>query len=577
MPTVVIRLRPASMPTLVITGHPSCGKSRFARVLAERALALPPTDNGADDTTSTGTTAISTVVLISEETACPGRTKAECYADSRAEKGTREALKSTFDRYCTSSGGGGSGSGGGGGSGGSGIVLRRKDPHGNTSSNGSSGNNGSEGRLVILDSLNYIKGFRYEIHCIARASGQRHGVVWVLNDPDRCLEWNDQRRRRRRRRQNNNDDDSKEKKGDGAGGSGEDNSTAAVEEDWYQSDDMIRELMRRYEPPDERNRWDKPLYRADIGSMILPGSNDGQGTAPPPTAAATTTTSSTTKDEGAAASSPADPDQGDGRAKNTSSSANAVLSRTLYDMHCLTEAIGGDGASTATNTGAAPTDARAAAQQNHNQPASKSFKRSAAAGFKRNKARSATAAAASASKGKSTATGASLSEGLAISKLTPEALESLDASNGRNAGGGSTVDGGNASSTCIGNQDHEEDANNGMVHVRQSAKEVGGGNNGTDKDNGTQKEPATLEELADSILKSFLGKDVAPLKEGKSTALLVNAGANVSQVKSSGLLFASCLRLCCGLQASRFPSSNGHLPLMIFPYIINLHPIPCTL
>ena len=39
--------------------------------------------------------------------------------------------------------------------------------------------------------------------------------------------------------------------------------------------------------------------------------------------------------------------------------------------------------------------------------------------------------------------------------------------------------------------------------------------------------PRTLEELADSILNSFLGKNVSPLKEGKSTALIVNAGANV--------------------------------------------------
>lgn len=31
--------------------------------------------------------------------------------------------------------------------------------------------------LVILDSLNYIKGFRYELYCSARSEGTQHCVV----------------------------------------------------------------------------------------------------------------------------------------------------------------------------------------------------------------------------------------------------------------------------------------------------------------------------------------------------------------------------------------------------------------
>lgn len=471
------------MPTLVITGHPSAGKSRFARILAERALAQPPPPAGS--TTATAAR-ISTVVIISEETACPGRTKSECYETSKAEKVTREALKSTFDKYCTSSGGSGgtgtfSGSSGGGGSG---IVLHRKDANGMAAAQNTNGSNSNESRLVILDSLNYIKGFRYEIHCIAKASGQRHGVVWVLNDPDRCLEWNDQRRQRQKMH-------TKMKKSDDADGDDGNDSTAA--EDWYRDDDMIRELMRRYEPPDERNRWDKPLYRADIGSILAKtadGNCDGQGDAP-------ATTSATNLD-------------GDDKAKTTSSSANAVLSRTLYDMHCLTEAIGRD------TTTDAQTGTKSTTQLK--KPASKTFKRSAAAGFKRNKARSATAAAAAA-KGKST-TGAS--EGVAISQLTPEALESLDASNARSNDGNST---GGTPSIDIDNKGEEYTDGS----ERRAAKNVGGGSKDLNETH-TSKEATTLEELADSILKSFLGKDVIPLKEGKSTALLVNAGANVSPV-----------------------------------------------
>lgn len=415
------------MPTLVITGHPSAGKSTFARILAERALL---------------TDVISTVVLISEETACPGRTKTECYETSAAEKVTREALKSTFDKYCTSSGGGGGGGVSDSAGGGSGIVLHRNSADGNSSTAQS-----SETRLVILDSLNYIKGFRYEIHCIAKASGQRHGVVWVLNDPDVCLEWNGGRRR---------------------------NHTAAATEDWYRDDGLMRELMRRYEPPDERNRWDKPLYRADVGSIL---SNPNRA---------------------AVASANGINNEGDNKG-----SADAVLSRTLYDMHCLTEAIGGGDAITTS-------EAVKATQK----PASKLFKRSAAAGFKRNTSRSTTAGRSGAS---------SSGGGLAISQLTPEALESLDAFNSEDASASPSMNEqgtDDMDSNAIGPKDATH-RNNTKKRQNTDKKEI------IDGTSAAPTEPRTLEELADSILSSFLGKNVSPLKEGKSTALMVNAGANV--------------------------------------------------
>ena len=55
--------------------------------------------------------------------------------DSRQEKDTRGTLKSEVDRWLT------------------------KD------------------NLVVLDSLNYIKGFRYELYCISRALSSPHCVV----------------------------------------------------------------------------------------------------------------------------------------------------------------------------------------------------------------------------------------------------------------------------------------------------------------------------------------------------------------------------------------------------------------
>ena len=35
--------------------------------------------------------------------------------------------------------------------------------------------------LVILDSLNYIKGFRYELYCSCRAEGTQHCVVRTIS------------------------------------------------------------------------------------------------------------------------------------------------------------------------------------------------------------------------------------------------------------------------------------------------------------------------------------------------------------------------------------------------------------
>ena len=172
-----------TMPCLILCGHPCAGKTRLAELLRERALA---------------TDAIDKVVIINEATACPDQSIAACYGTSQAEKMTRGALKSAFDR-CVSAGDDGAST------------------------------------LVILDSLNYIKGFRYELHCISKAASQKHGVVWVLNETRLCKEWNQKRR---------------EEAGESA-------------EQFY-SDAQMDELILRFEPPDARNRWDNPLYRIDV-------------------------------------------------------------------------------------------------------------------------------------------------------------------------------------------------------------------------------------------------------------------------------------------------------------------------
>lgn len=47
--------------------------------------------------------------------------------------------------------------------------------------------------FVIVDSLNYIKGYRYELYCAARTSRIPHCVLWVTAPQSCSDQWNQQR------------------------------------------------------------------------------------------------------------------------------------------------------------------------------------------------------------------------------------------------------------------------------------------------------------------------------------------------------------------------------------------------
>jgi protein KTI12 len=195
------------MPCLVLTGHPSVGKTTFAKLLSERAL-------------NHSSNIISSVEIVNEESVCLDRSKSSCYSTSQTEKATRSALKAKVDR-----------------------SLQDKT-------------------LVICDSMNYIKGYRYELHCISKAAKQKHGIIWILNA--QAMEWN------RTRREMNPENSF--------------------------SDDQMKELIQRYEPPDSRNRWDQPLWRVDLSPSF----------------------------------------------ENTDVSAKAALEQSVYNMHDLSVAMNGN-------------------------------------------------------------------------------------------------------------------------------------------------------------------------------------------------------------------------------------------
>lgn len=85
----------------------------------------------------------------------------------------------------------------------------------------------SKDNIIIVDSLNSIKGYRYELWCLARSAGIRYCVLYCDMEDSNCREWNQERR----------------EKGEAA-----------------YDDKIFEDLVRRFERPDNRNRWDSPLF-----------------------------------------------------------------------------------------------------------------------------------------------------------------------------------------------------------------------------------------------------------------------------------------------------------------------------
>ncbi|KDD75162.1 chromatin associated protein KTI12, partial [Helicosporidium sp. ATCC 50920] len=123
------------------------------------------------------------VVIIGEESL--GLLRNQAYKDGHVEKTTRSLIKSEVDR--------------------------RLAPN----------------VTVVVDSINGIKGYRYEIWCIARSARTKFATLHVDATPSQCREWNMGRPEAERY-------------------------TAAILDD----------LLGRFERPDSRNRWDMPLITA---------------------------------------------------------------------------------------------------------------------------------------------------------------------------------------------------------------------------------------------------------------------------------------------------------------------------
>ncbi|KAL7574583.1 hypothetical protein ACA910_015933 [Epithemia clementina (nom. ined.)] len=183
------------------------------------------------------------VVILNESTACPGQSRQDCYGTAQAEKVTRGALKASLDRALLMST--------------TTTMASQQSPTDNNHNNNINKNK----TLVILDSLNYIKGFRYELYCLSKAAQQQHGVVWVLNSLEVAQEWNRQRREKQPCDDNNNN------KGDNNNNKNNNDNEVSPSSSSSYSDELWHELVQRYEPPDERNRWDRPLFHIHLAAL----------------------------------------------------------------------------------------------------------------------------------------------------------------------------------------------------------------------------------------------------------------------------------------------------------------------
>lgn len=156
------------MALVVICGQPCSGKSTAAACLAEALQETEPKLS----------------VRIIDETSFH-LTRNESYANMPSEKNLRGVLRSEVDRSL------------------------------------------SRDNIIIVDSLNSIKGYRYELWCLARAAGTRYCVLHSDVDKTNCRKWNEERREKL--------------------------------EPAY-DDNIFEDLIRRFERPDSKNRWDSPLF-----------------------------------------------------------------------------------------------------------------------------------------------------------------------------------------------------------------------------------------------------------------------------------------------------------------------------
>lgn len=81
----------------------------------------------------------------------------------------------------------------------------------------------SKNNIVVVDSLNYIKGFRYQLHCEVKNVSTTYCLIHTMCPTDQTIRWNEQQ-----------------------------------ENPW--DPELLNQLIQRHEEPNASTRWDSPLF-----------------------------------------------------------------------------------------------------------------------------------------------------------------------------------------------------------------------------------------------------------------------------------------------------------------------------
>ncbi|KAI0127431.1 chromatin associated protein KTI12 [Xylariales sp. AK1849] len=100
----------------------------------------------------------------------------------------------------------------------------------------------SDRDIVILDGLNYIKGWRYQLHCEAKAVRTPSCILQIGCGQDKAKEVNEERLRKQQ------------------GLNNEDEGTAVDEDEAPYLPGNWENLVFRHEEPNPMTRWDSPLF-----------------------------------------------------------------------------------------------------------------------------------------------------------------------------------------------------------------------------------------------------------------------------------------------------------------------------
>ncbi|RDW68318.1 chromatin associated protein KTI12 [Coleophoma crateriformis] len=190
------------MPLIILTGYPTSGKTHRAEQLRSyfttKLSALPPTGS-----------APPRVHYISDHTLSIQRSvynleskDAHERSNNASEKDARASIYAAVKR-----------------------ALSPKD-------------------VVILDGANYIKGWRYQLYCEAKAVRSTHCVVHVGTPVEQARGINEERLQRREKE---------------SAGEGEETGDVKEEERPYEKE-CWENLVFRYEEPNAFTRWDSPLF-----------------------------------------------------------------------------------------------------------------------------------------------------------------------------------------------------------------------------------------------------------------------------------------------------------------------------